>query len=54
MIESGGELEMNWVWKLYNVALESIVIPGRSDLVVTLCKCKGERIKCKKFRVLFC
>ena len=44
---------VDWIWRLYNMAFESGVVPEdwRSAEVVPLCKGKGERTKCKNYRL---
>ena len=52
MIKGGGDGAVDWIWRLYNMAFESGVVPGdwRSALIVPLYNDKGERTECKKYR----
>ena len=51
MIKSGGDVVVNWIWKLCNMAFESDVPEDlRSVVIVPLHKGKGEMIKCKNYR----
>ena len=46
IIEGGGGME--WIWRLYNMAFESGVVPEdwRSVVIVPLHKCKGDMTEC--------
>ena len=52
MLKGGGNMVMNWVWRLCNMAFESGVVPedSRSAMIVPLFKGKGERTKCRNYR----
>ena len=42
---------MGWIWKLCNMAFESVVPEDlRSTVIDPLHNCKGEMIKCKDYR----
>ena len=45
MVKGGGDMVVDWIWKLYNMAFESFVVPDdwRSAVIVVLYKGKGER-----------
>ena len=52
MVKGGGDVVVDWIWKLCNMAFESGVVPEdlRSGGIVPLHKGKGEMIKCKNYR----
>ena len=52
MVECEYELVTYWIWKLCNVAFESVIVPGdrRSVVIVLLCKVKRERAVRKEYR----
>ena len=45
MIKGGGNRVVDWIWRLCNMAFESVVVPEhwRSTVIVPLYKGKGER-----------
>ena len=47
-----GEMVVDWIWRLCNVAFESGVVPedSRSAVIVPLYKGQGERTECKNYR----
>ena len=49
MVKCGGDVVVDWIWMLCNMAFESDVVPEklRSAVIVPLYKGKGEMIKCK-------
>ena len=52
MVKSGGDVVVDWIWKMCNMAFEIGVVPQelRSAVIVPLHKGKGEMIKCKNYR----
>ena len=52
MVKSGGDMVVNWIWRLCNMAFESGVVPEdwRSVVIVPLYKVKWEIIECKNYR----
>ena len=44
--------EMDWIWRLWNMAFESGVVPEdwRSAVIIPLYKGKGERTGCSNYR----
>ena len=52
MVKSGGDLVVDWIWKLCSMVFESDVVPEdlRSAVIVPLYKGKGEMIECKNYR----
>ena len=52
MIKGGGDRVVEWIWRLYNMAFESGVVPEdwRSDAIVPLYKGKGERTEYNNYR----
>ena len=54
MEKDGGNVVVDWIWKLYIMAFESDVVPEdlRSAVIVPLYKGKGEMIKCKNYRCI--
>ena len=54
MVKGGGDVVVDWIWKLCNMAFESGVVPKdlRSAVIVPLHKGKGEIIKCKNYRAI--
>ena len=54
MEKGGGDVMVDWIWKLCNMAFESGGVPEdlRSAVIVPLHKGKGEIIKCKNYRGL--
>ena len=51
MIKGGGDRVVDWIWRLCNMAFESVVVPEeRSAVIVPLYKNKGERTECKSYR----
>ena len=52
MIKGGGDRVMDWIWRLYNMAFESGVVPEdwRSTVIVPLYKGKRERTECKNYK----
>ena len=54
MVKGGGDVEVDWIWKLCNMAFESGVVPEdlRSAVIVPLYNGKGEMIKCKNYRAI--
>ena len=52
MIKGGGGRVVDWIWRLYNMAFESGVVPEdwRSAVIVPVYKGKGERTECKNYR----
>ena len=51
MVKGGGDVVVDWIWKLCNLAFESDVVPEdlSSTVIVPLHKGKGEMIKCKNY-----
>ena len=47
MVKSGGDVVVDWIWKLCNMTFEGGVVPEglRSSVIVPLHKGKGEMIK---------
>ena len=45
MIKDGGDRVVDWIWRLCNMAFESVVVPEhwRSAVIIPLYKGKGER-----------
>ena len=43
MIKGGGDREVDWIWKLYNMTFESGIVPEdwRSAVIVPLYMSKG-------------
>ena len=52
MIKSGGYRLVDWIWRLCNMAFDSVVVPEdwRSAVIVSLHKDKGERTECRNYR----
>ena len=52
IIKGGGDRVMDSIWRQWNMAFESGVVPKdwRSSVIVSLYKCKGERTECKSYR----
>ena len=52
MIKGGGGRVVDWIWKLYNMAFKSGVVPEdwKSTVIVPLYKDKGKRTECKNYR----
>ena len=52
MIKGGGDMVVDWIWRLCNMAFENGIMPEdwRSAVIVPLCKGKGERNECKNYR----
>ena len=55
MVKSGGDVVVDWIWKLCNMAFESDVVPEdlRYDVIVPLKwnnHIIGEMIKCQNYR----
>ena len=50
MIKGGGDILVDWIWRLYNIVFERGVVPEhwRSAVVVPLLKSKLERIESKE------
>ena len=53
MVKGGGEVVVDWIWKLCNMAFESDVLPEdlRSAVIVPLYKGKREMIKIKSIEI---
>ena len=51
MVKGGGDMEMDWIWRLCSM-FEIGVGPkySRSAVIVPLYKGKGERTECKNYR----
>ena len=49
IVKGGGDVVVDWIWKLCNMTFESGVVHEdlRSAVIVPLHKGKGEMIKCK-------
>ena len=56
VIKCGGDRVVDWIWRLYNMAFESDVVPEdwRSAGIVPMYKGKGEKSECKNYEVLAC
>ena len=52
MIKGGGDRAVDWIWRLYNMAFDSSLVPEdwRSAVTVPLYNGKLERIECKNHR----
>ena len=52
MLKGGGDMVMNWIYRLWCMAFESDAVPyeWRSDMIAPLYKGKEERTKCWKYR----
>ena len=51
LIKSGGDIVVDWIWKLPSMIFENGVIieDWRSAVIVLLCKSKGERTEYKNY-----
>ena len=51
-MKEGGDMVVDWIWSLCNMAFESGAVPEdwRSAVTVPLYKGKGEMTECKNFR----
>ena len=49
MVKGGGNIVVDWIWRLCNMGFESGVQPDEwiSDVIVPMYKGKEERVKCK-------
>ena len=56
MIKGGGNWVVDWIWRLCNMAFESVVVPEdwRSAVIVPLYKGKGERTECSNYTLVKC
>ena len=52
MVKGGGDMVVDWIWRLFNMAFESGVVPEdwRSAVIVPLYKSKGNMTECKNYR----
>ena len=52
MMKGGGNRVVNWIWRSYNMAFKSSVVPEnwRSTVILPLYKGKRERTECKNYR----
>ena len=52
LIKGGGDRVVDWIWRLYNMAFESGVVPEdwRSSVIVSLYKGKGGNTEFKNYR----
>ena len=52
MVKGGGDVVVEWIWRLCNMAFESGIVPEewRSAVIVSLFKSKKERTECKNYR----
>ena len=52
MIKGGGDMVVDWIWRLCNMAFESSAMPKdwRPAVKVPLYKGKGEKTKCRNYR----
>ena len=54
IIKGGGDIVVDWIWSLCNIAFESGVVPEnwRSAVIVPLHEDKGNRTECKNYRAI--
>ena len=54
-IKNGGELGIDWTWRLCNIAFENGLIPEdwRSTVIVLLYKDKGEMNECENYKGIY-
>ena len=52
MVKGGGDTVVDWIWRLWNIALESVIVleDWRSAVIVPLYKGKRDRTEYKNYK----